>query len=75
MSSESVFHMGKAGQIFSALRDKKVCERIEGAHLGAMGAVNVQVWTSVLGGTLQYETSNGGCTLRVITAAPQQEVK
>ncbi|MBT2007054.1 DUF551 domain-containing protein [Enterobacter hormaechei subsp. xiangfangensis] len=35
-----------------------------------MGAVNVQVWTSVLGGTLQYETSNGGCTLRVIHTEP-----
>ena len=46
------------------------------AELGAMGAVNVQTWTSVIGGiSLQYETSNGGCTLRVIPAAPQQEEK
>lgn len=66
MQNERIFYMDKAVDLFSSLRGEKVSERIDNAHLGAMGAVNVQVWTSVLGGTLQYETSNGGCTLRVI---------
>ncbi|WP_316374994.1 hypothetical protein [Enterobacter hormaechei] len=74
MQNERIFYMGKAVDLFNSLREEKVSERIDNAHLGAMGAVNVQLWTSVLGGTLQYETSNGGCTLRVIPAAPQQEV-
>ncbi|MES3424584.1 hypothetical protein QDQ44_01420 [Enterobacter hormaechei] len=75
MQNERIFYMDKAVDLFNSLREEKVSERIDNAHLGAMGAVNVQVWTSVLGGTLQYETSNGGCTLRVIPAAPKQEDK
>ncbi|MCM7422318.1 DUF551 domain-containing protein [Enterobacter hormaechei] len=66
MQNERIFYMDKAVDLFNSLREEKVSERVDNAHLGAMGTVNVQVWTSVLGGTLQYETSNGGCTLRVI---------
>ncbi|ENU0748677.1 DUF3850 domain-containing protein [Salmonella enterica] len=72
---EVVLHMGQAMSVFEALKKEVLSEHVRHAERGAMGAVNVQVWTSVLGGTLQYETSNGGCTLRVITAAPLQEVK
>ncbi|HDR2513811.1 TPA: hypothetical protein QCI25_002596 [Enterobacter ludwigii] len=72
---EVVLHMGQAMSVFEALKKEVLYEHVRHAELGAMGAVNVQVWTSVLGGTLQYETSNGGCTLRVTQAAPQQEVK
>lgn len=71
---EVVLHMGQAMSVFEALKKEILSEHVRHAELGAMGAVNVQVWTSVLGGTLQYETSNGGCTLRVIAAAPQKEV-
>lgn len=74
MQNERIFYMDKAVDLFNSLREEKVSERIDNVHLGAMGAVNVQLWTSVLGGTLQYETSNGGCTLRVIPAVPQREV-
>lgn len=70
---EVVLHMGQAMSVFEALKKEVLYEHVRHAELGAMGAVNVQVWTSVLGGTLQYETSNGGCTLRVTQAAPQQE--
>lgn len=73
MQNERIFYMDKAVDLFNSLREEKVSERIDNAHLGAMGAVNVQVWTSVLGGTLQYETSNGGCTLRVIHTYPALE--
>ncbi|KTG91552.1 hypothetical protein ASV35_19525 [Enterobacter hormaechei subsp. steigerwaltii] len=73
MQNEIIFYMDKAVDLFNSLREEKVSERIDNAHLGAMGAVNVQVWTSVLGGTLQYETSNGGCTLRVIHTYPALE--
>ncbi|VAE94193.1 hypothetical protein [Enterobacter hormaechei] len=73
MQNEQIFYMDKAVDLFNSLREEKVSERIDNAHLGAMGAVNVQVWTSVLGGTLQYETSNGGCTLRVIHTDPVLE--
>lgn len=66
MQNERIFYMDKAVDLFNTLREEKVSERIDNANLGAMGAVNVQVWTSVLGGTLQYEASNGGCTLRVM---------
>lgn len=68
-----VLHMGQAMSVFEALKKEALSEQVRHTELGEMGAVNVQVWTSVLGGTLQYETSNGGCTLRVIQAAPQQE--
>ncbi|EOE7355179.1 hypothetical protein ACKTMV_003316 [Enterobacter hormaechei] len=73
MQNERIFYMDKAVDLFNSLREEKVSERVDNAHLGAMGAVNVQVWTSVLGGTLQYETSNGGCTLRVIHTDPVLE--
>ena len=63
---EVVLHMCQAMSVFEALKKEVLYENVRHAELGAMGAVNVQVWTSVLGGTLQYETSNGGCTLRVI---------
>ena len=75
MSNEYVFHMSKADQLFYALRNEKVSEYVKNAELGALGAVNNQVWTSVLGGTLHFESSNGECSLRVILEAPQQEVK
>lgn len=71
-----VLHMGQAMSVFEALKKELISEHVRHAELGAMGAVNVQTWTSVIGGiSLQYESSNGGCTLRVIPAAPQQEVK
>lgn len=72
---EVVLHMGQAMSVFEALKKEVLYERVRHAELGVMGAVNVQVWTSVLGGTLRYETSNGGCTLRVIQAPPKHEVK
>ncbi|MCA6195352.1 hypothetical protein KD741_07390 [Escherichia coli] len=72
---EVVLHMGQAMSVFEALKKEILYEHVRHAELGAMGAVNVQVWTSVLGGTLQYETSNGGCTLRVTQAASQQELR
>ena len=67
---EVVLHMGQAMSVFEALKKEVLYEHVRHAELGAMGAVNVQVWTSVLGGTLQYETSNGGCTLRVTHTEP-----
>lgn len=70
-----VLHMGQAMSVFEALKKEVLSEYVQHAELGSMGAVNVQVWTSVLGGTLQYETSNGGCTLRVIPAVPKQKDK
>lgn len=69
-----VLHMGQAMSVFEALKKEALSEHVRHTELGEIGAVNVQVWTSVLGGALQYETSNGGCTLRVIQAEPQQEV-
>lgn len=70
-----VLHMGQAMSVFEALKKEALSEHVRHTELGEIGAVNVQVWTSVLGGALQYETSNGGCTLRVIQAEPQQEAE
>lgn len=62
----SEFHMGKASEIFTALRDEKIEESVLNPELGAMGAVNVQVWTSLLGGTLRFEQSMGGCSVYIL---------
>lgn len=59
------FHMGKATEIFTALRENKISQSVKDAELGPMGAVNVEVWTSLLGGTLRYEQSMGGCSLYI----------
>lgn len=56
-------HMSEAIAVFNALKHEKISERVANENLGPMGATNIQVWTSVLGGTLQMETANGGCTL------------
>lgn len=60
---EVVLHMDQAQSVFLALKDKKVSERVNNPELGAMGATNIQVWTSKTGGELHFEASNGGCTL------------
>lgn len=60
-----VFHMVQAEEVFIALRDKKVSDRVKNPELGAMGATNIQVWTSKTGGELHFESSNGGCTLTI----------
>lgn len=66
MKNELEFHMGKAIQLFEALKEEKVSESVDNECLDVQGAVNIQIWTSALGGTLRYEQSNGGCTLRII---------
>lgn len=67
-----VLHMGQAMSVFEALKKELLSEHVRNAELGVMGAVNVQVWKSVIGVMLQYEVSNGGCTLRVMPAAQQE---
>lgn len=71
-----VLHTGQAMSVFEALKKELLSEHVRNAELGVMGAVNVQVWTSIIGGIfLQYETSNGGCILRVMPAAPQEGMR
>lgn len=72
VADDVVLHMGDAMDVFRALKVEMVSEHVRNPELGAMGAVNVQVWTSKIGAAFQYEVANGGCTLR-ITAAPKQE--
>ncbi|MDN2616454.1 hypothetical protein OB912_15935 [Enterobacter kobei] len=74
MKNEYKFSMGKAIEIFHALKDKLVSESVSNDCAGIMGAVNTQLWTSIIGGTLQYEVSNGGCTLRVIQSESDGEI-
>lgn len=56
-------HQGEAISVFKALKGELVSQHVKNTELGAIGATNVQVWTSIIGGTLHYETSNGGCSL------------
>lgn len=63
-------HMGAAIHVFDALKDTKIESNVRNANLGVMGASLVELWTSKIGGTLEYLTANGGCSLKIY-AAPQ----
>lgn len=56
-------HMGEAISEFNRLKRNFVCRAVENAHLGAMGATSVEIWTSADGGMLEYRQENGGCSL------------
>lgn len=62
---KKTFCMGEAMELFESLKGELIHSHVENAHLGAMGATKVQIWTSKDGGTLHYKMSNGGCTLIV----------
>ena len=66
-------HMGDAIDAFKSLKLEVIKQYSENAHLGAMGSTNVDVWTSKLGGVLEYRQSNGGCSL--VIYAPIQAVE
>lgn len=75
-------HQGEAISVFKALKGELVSQHVKNTELGAIGSTNVQVWTSIIGGTLHYETSNGGCSLiikrcraAILASAPPREVK
>ncbi|HDL6945002.1 TPA: hypothetical protein PXM30_001180 [Yersinia enterocolitica] len=56
-------HMSEASTVFSALKDEKISETVNRPELGPMGATIVEVWTSKLGGTMEFHQGNGGCSL------------
>lgn len=62
---KNTFHMGAAMDAFESLKGELISKHVENAHLGAMGATTVEIWTSKDGATLRYEMSNGGCSLIV----------
>lgn len=56
-------HMSEASTVFSALKDEKISETVNRPELGPIGANIVEVWTSKLGGTMEFHQGNGGCSL------------
>ncbi|MBD7701019.1 hypothetical protein HPN42_17235 [Klebsiella pneumoniae] len=64
--SESEWHMGDAIDVLERTKVELLAEYVEGAEFGAMGATRVQIWTEESGGLLEYRSSNGGCSCRLI---------
>lgn len=59
------FHMDEALDIFNSLKLHKISESFENKEQGIVGQKVVQVWSTKIGGTMEYLMANGGCSLKL----------
>ncbi|HGU5457951.1 TPA: hypothetical protein ACM9YU_002531 [Klebsiella pneumoniae] len=58
-------YMVDAECVFNALRRNKISTDVRNEYLGVMGAEKVDLWSSHLGGALEFISANDGCHLNI----------
>lgn len=69
-------YMIEAKNVFEALRKNNIDSFVRNESLGLIGAEHVELWSSHLGGTLEFISANGGCQLNIYppSVTPQEAI-